>query len=135
VLADGWESAGWSWDSAVRSGPAGPDRVPAVAVTYRKPFAGYALRRGVASRPAPGAVLRVRVFRAGPAIRIGLQVQSADDGELGPVVPVEVPAGRWTTVSAPVSALKPPAGIRRISVIAQGVPAGTTIWISDVTLA
>lgn len=132
-LSSGWESDGWSWDSTVRAG-SGPDGTSAVAVTYLKPYGGYALRSGVATAPAATAVLRVRIQVTGKPVRVGLQVQSSDDGELGPIVPVDVRPGGWTTVSAALSVLKPPAGVRRISVIAQNVPAGTMIWISDVSL-
>jgi hypothetical protein len=132
-LAAGWQSDGWSWDSTVAPG-AGPDAVPAIGVTYRKPWAGFALRSATLTRPAPGAVLRLRVRPAGPAVRLGLQVQSADDGQAGPVTPVLVPGGRWTTVSVPLSTLRPPDGVRRVSVIAQGLPAGTQLWIAAVTL-
>ncbi len=132
-LSSGWESDGWSWDSNVRAG-SGPDGTSAVSVTYLKPYGGYALRSGVTTEPAATAVLRVRIQLTGKPVRVGLQVQSSDDGELGPIVQVDVRPGSCTTVSAPLSALKPPAGVRRISVIAQNVPAGTTVWISDVSI-
>ena len=85
-------------------------------------------------RPAAGAALELRVRLSGPAIRLGLQVQSADNGKAGPQVQVLVPAGRWSTLSVPLSALGSPAGVRRVSVIAQGVPTGTEIWIATVVL-
>lgn len=133
-LSSGWESDGWSWDSTVRSGSAGPDGTAAVAVTYLKPYGGYALRSDVTTKPAATSVLRVRIQVTGKPVRVGLQVQSSDDGELGTIVPVDVRPGGWTTVSAALSVLKPPAGVRRISIIAQNVPAGTMVWVSDVSL-
>lgn len=134
ALATGWEFEGWSWDSAVRAGPGGPGGTPAVEVTYRKPWGGFALRQGSAAGPAPDAVLRVRVYVTGPPVRLGLQVQSADDGGTGAVVQRPAPSRQWVTLAAPLSELRPPAGVRRVSVIAQDVPPGTTIWVSDVTL-
>jgi hypothetical protein len=134
TLAAGWESLGWSWDSSVRTGSRGPGGAPAVAVTYRAPWAGFALRQGGTARPAPTARLRVRVYLPGPAARLGLQVQSTDDGETGPVVQRDVPSRRWVTLTATVAELAPPAGVRRVSVIAQDVPPGTVAWVSDVTL-
>lgn len=134
ALAPGWETDGWSWDSTVAAGATGPDGRPAYSVTYKAPFAGFALRSRVTGRPAGTAVLQVRVYVAGPAVRLGLQVQSADDGGLGPVVRREAPSRRWVTLAAPVSELRPPAGVRRISVIAQGVPAGTRVFVSEVAL-
>jgi hypothetical protein len=133
-LAAGWAYDGWSWDSTVRPGSAGPDGVRAIKLTYLKPWAGFALRSATTTRPAAGAALQLRVRLSGPAIRLGLQVQSADNGRPGPVTQVLVPAGRWTTVSVPLSALEPPDGVRRVSVIAQGAPVGTELWIAAVTL-
>ena len=134
ALTAGWASEGWSWDSLVRTDSAGPGGVRAVAVTYQDPWGGFALRRDTAPRPAADAVLRVRVHLAGPPGRIGLQVQSADEGGTGPVVRRDVPSGRWVTLSVPVTQLRPPAGVRRVSVIAQNLPPGTTVWVSDVAL-
>jgi hypothetical protein len=134
TLADGWETRGWSWDSTVRTGARGPGGVPAVAVTYQAAWAGFALRQGGSSRPARTAQLRVRVYLPGPAARLGLQVQSTDTGGTGAVVQREVPSGRWVTLTATVSELVPPAGVRRVSVIAQNVTPGTALWVSDVTL-
>jgi hypothetical protein len=134
ALAPGWETEGWSWDSTVRVAGRGPDGTPAVAVTYRKPFAGFALRQGGTSRPARTARLAVRVYLPGPAARLGLQVQSADDGGTGPVVRRDVPSRRWVTLTATVAELAPPAGVRRVSLIAQDVPPGTAVWVADVAL-
>ena len=134
ALAPGWATDGWSWDSTVRPAAAAPDGTSAVSVTYLQPYGGFALRSGSTTSPPATATLRVRVRTDGKPVRLGLQVQSGDDGELGPIVTVDVPAGDWTTLSTPLSALRPPAGVRRISVIAQNVAAGTTVWISDVSL-
>lgn len=134
ALAGGWETEGWSWDSTVTPGLAGPDGTPAVTVTYKEPYGGFALRHGMTARPAAGAVLRVRVYLTGSPVRLGLQVQSADDGKLGPVVQRDVPSRQWVTLTAPLSELRPPDGVRRVSVIAQNVTPGTQVWVSDVTL-
>ena len=134
VLTAGWQSAGWSWDSTIEPSATAPDGVPAVSVTYLKPYAGFALRSDGLIRPPAGATLTVRLRLAGPPIRLGLQTQTADAGRAGPVVQVAPAAGRWTTVSVPVTALKAGAGIRRVSVIAQNAASGTHLWVSDVTL-
>lgn len=134
TLAPGWETEGWSWDSTVAAGTPGPDGRPAYSVTYAKPYGGFAVRQRTTTRPPPGATLQVRVYVAGPAVRLGLQVQSADDGGLGSVVQRDVPSRRWVTLAATVPQLRPPAGVRRVSVIGQDVPAGTRVWVSEMAL-
>jgi endoglucanase len=115
ALASDW--ANWSWSATIDFNGTSPVQAGtrATNVTYQG-WGGLSLRKGTAQGTSGYAALRFWVHGGtGSAKSLRVSTQTADTGgESGSVV-VTAPAGAWTEITVPLSALGGPASIKRLN--------------------
>lgn len=132
ALAAGWED--WSWDSTVDFAATAQVKTGArsIAVTHTAAWGGLSLRAPAAISAASYSAIRFWVYGHGKSL--ALYTQSSDAGPASPFYIFTPPAGAWTQITAPLSALGNPAQIKRISVQENAGAAQPTFYLDDVRL-
>lgn len=130
--AAGWEN--WSWQTAVDL--ASTTRVHggsrAIAVTHSAPWAGFSLRGPAAIDTAGYTAVRFWIYGNGKAL--AFYTQSGDDGGDSSSFSFTAPAGMWTEITVPLSALGNPAAIKRVNIQDESGAAQPVYYLDDLVL-
>jgi hypothetical protein len=134
ALAAGWEN--WSWDSTVNLANGAPAHsgTASVAVTYNAAWAGFSLRTATPLDGGDYSAIRFWVYGGASGNAFQLATQATDGGPISPVYPFTVPAGVWTEVVVPLTALGSPAAIARINIQDATGVVQPTFYVDDMRL-
>ena len=132
ALAAGWED--WSWDAIVDFSATARVKTGArsIAVTYTAAWAGLSLRAPAAISTVGYSAIRLWVYGHGQPL--ALYTQATDAGAASPFYTFTPPAGIWTQINAPLSALGNPGAIQRVNVQEFGGAAQPVFYLDDVRL-
>ncbi len=140
ALAAGWQN--WSWDGNYDLAASSPDPVYegsfAIAATINNAYGGLSLRSPVALSGSSYAsvVFWVHGGSAPGARQLQVVIEGSDSG--GPYsspFTFDAPAGTWTQVIAPLSAMGNPATIKRINIQDRTGAAQPTFYVDLVCLS
>jgi hypothetical protein len=115
ALASDW--ANWSWSATIDFNGTSPVRVGtrATNVTYQG-WGGLSLRTGTAQATSGYTALRFWVHGGtGAAKSLRVSAQTTDSGAESGSAVVSAPAGTWTEIAVPLSALGSPTSIKRLN--------------------
>ena len=134
ALASDWQD--WSWDTGVDLAATAPTHTGqrAISVIYRIAWAGLSLR---APTPLDGTTFTAVTFwgyGGAGGTRIDFYTEASDNGPLSPMYPVALPAGVWTQVTVPLSALGAPTAIARLTWQESTGAAQPTYYLDDIRL-
>src|SRR5262249_39819306 len=102
---------------------------------YQKAFAGFSLRTASPINTSGYTAIAFGVYGAGGGSQLEVSTQPSDSGSASTSYALTAPAGVWTTVTVPLTALGSPATIARINIQdAAGVTQDTTIYIDNLRL-
>lgn len=135
ALATGWED--WSWESAVNLGNGAPVQSgnSSIAVTFNTASAGFSLRAPTAIDATQYSAIRFLVYGSAKGNTLLVYTEGGDDGPLSPgQSTLTAPAGQWTTVTVPLSALGNPSVIKRITLQENGGGAQETFYVDELML-
>ena len=129
ALAGGW--ADWSWESSVNFASSGQVKVgkTAIAITHNAGNAGFSLRTATPLDGTQYSAIRFWVYGNGQPL--ALYIQPSDSGPASPFYSFTPPAGAWTQISAPLSALGSPATIARINLQDESGGAQTVYYVDE----
>lgn len=138
AFADGWAGSAWGGTMNARTTkPAYGDKGSSIGMRSTAGWAAVAVsRRGGPMSTAGLTEIRFRVHggRAGTRA-LQVMVNPGGSGDWGPRVRISAPAGRWTDVTVPLSALGSPTELDSIAVqLATGTPQ-PAFYIDDVQLS
>jgi hypothetical protein len=134
ALAAGWED--WSWDSAVNLANTAvvQQGAAAAAVTYQAAYAGFSLRAPSPISTSGYTAIAFGVYGAAGGSQLELVTQATDSGSAGTAYALTAPAGVWTSVTVPLTALGSPAAIARINLQDASGAAQPTIYVDNMRL-
>lgn len=128
-LAGGW--ANWSWNTTVSFASGAQVKVgsQSIAVTHNSGNGGFSLRTATPLDGSQYSAIRFWIYGNGKPL--ALYLQSSDDGGVGPFYSFTPPAGVWTQISAPLSALGSPATIARINLQDESGAAQPVYYVDE----
>ncbi|MEZ4682855.1 MAG: hypothetical protein R2932_52470 [Caldilineaceae bacterium] len=132
-LAAGWED--WSWDSTVQFNQTAQvhQGSKAIAITYNAATAGFSLRSATEINTSGYTAFQFWIFGTGKALNV--HIQTTDDGEESAEFALTPPAGKWTFVSVPLSALGNPQVIKRFNLQESSNAPQSTLYVDELVLA
>ncbi len=135
ALEVGWQD--WSWNSAIDFGATTPRHSGAksVSITYNAASAGFSVRAPALIDATGYATIVFWVYGGEGGNALSFYIQSADDGGISSVYDFTAPAGIWTQVTAPLSALGNPAAIKRINLQNASAAPQPAFYLDDLRLA
>lgn len=133
--ATAWED--WSWDSTtdLASTALAHDGSQAIAITHNASHAGFSLRAPTAIDATRYSAIRFWIYGSGNGHPLLLYTEGGDEGPLSPQqYAFTAPAGTWTQITAPLSALGNPAVIKRVTLQENGGAAQATYYVDELRL-
>ena len=130
-----WED--WSWDSTIdlASNALAHDGSRAIAVTHNAGQAGFSLRSPTAIDGTRYSAIRFWIYGAGNGNLLQLYTEAGDEGPVSPQqFAFTAPAGQWTEITVPLSALGNPAVIKRVTIQENGGGAQGTYYVDELRL-
>jgi hypothetical protein len=135
ALAAGWEN--WSWESGVNLANGAPVQSgsASIAITFNAASAGFSLRSPVAIDAKQYRAIRFLVYGSGSGNALLVYTEAGDEGPVSATQQaVTAPAGEWTTITVPLSALGNPAVIKRVTIQENGGAAQATFYVDELML-
>ncbi|MFN8490100.1 MAG: hypothetical protein U0350_21110 [Caldilineaceae bacterium] len=132
-LAAGWED--WSWDSTIQFDQATQvhNGGKAVAITYNAATAGFSLRSATAINTSGYTAFQFWIYGTGKPLNV--HIQTTDDGAASQQFALTPPAGQWTFVTVPLSALGSPSVIKRFNLQESSNAPQSTLYVDELVLA
>ncbi len=134
ALAAGWSD--WSYGATVNFANGAPVHAGAasMAVTFTGAFGALSLRTSPPVDATAFGSIRFWAYGGAGGTSLEAFTQATDGGAGSPVYSFTVPAGSWTQVAVPLSALGNPSAIARINLQDSTGTVQPTFYVDDVAL-